>query len=70
MGLTEDQNTEDFGKQCMQSLRNTLLPYYNDWTCFSCGDQVIKQKNVLNFIVSILFINRIERVEKKLQLLY
>ena len=37
MELTEEQITEKYGKQCLQSHRNHLLPYESEWTSFSCN---------------------------------
>ena len=37
MELTEDQITEKYGKPCLHCDRNILIPYENEWTCFSCN---------------------------------
>ena len=47
MELTEDENIKHYAEHCGHCSRNTLLPYEYDWTCFSCGYNVIKRKNEL-----------------------
>ena len=47
MDLTEDEIIKKV-KHCGHCNRNTLLPYDNEWTCFSCGYNVIKRKHELS----------------------
>ena len=44
MNLSEDQIIEKYGKKWGNSLRNTLLPYENEFTRVSCRYNVIKRK--------------------------
>ena len=37
MDLTEDEIIQKYGKNSGHCKRNTLLPYENKFTCFSCG---------------------------------
>ena len=52
----------------MHCNRNTLLPYEYEWTCFSCGYNVIKRKHELSKIQrkKINFINRLKYAEQKI----
>ena len=50
MELTEDEFIEKYGERCGPCNRNTLLPYEYEWTCFSCGYNVNKQKHELSKI--------------------
>ena len=50
MKLTEDKNIKKCGKHCGHCSRNTLLPYECEWTCFSCGYNVIERKHQLSKI--------------------
>ena len=45
MELSEDESTQKYGKKCGHCSRNTLLPYAFEWVCFSCGHNVITEKN-------------------------
>ena len=67
MELTEDEIIQKYGKKCGHFNRKTLLPYENDFTCFSCGYNVIKRKHELSKIQrkKINFINRLKYAEKK-----
>ena len=47
MELTEDEIIQKYGKLCGHCNRNTLLPYENEFTCFSCGFNVNKRKHEL-----------------------
>ena len=47
MELTEDYIVQKYGKQCGPCNRNTLLPYEYDYTCFSCGFNLIKRNHAL-----------------------
>ena len=48
MELTEDEIIQKYGKKCGHSNRNTLLLYEYEFTCFSCGYNVIKRKHELS----------------------
>ena len=37
MELKEDENIENYGKQCEHCNRNTFSPHEYDWICISCG---------------------------------
>ena len=50
MELTEDEIFEKYGKQCGHCSRDTLLPYEYEFTFFSCGYNVIRQKHELSQI--------------------
>ena len=50
MNLSEDEIIQKYGKHCGHCNRNTLLPYEYEYTCFSCGYNVIKRKNELSKI--------------------
>ena len=41
---TENQIIKKSAKQCMHCLRNILLPYESEWSCFSCRYIVEKRK--------------------------
>ena len=68
MELTEDQIIEKYAKNCVHCNRNTLFPYEYEYTCFSCGFNVIKRKNELSKIQrkKINFINRLKYAEQKI----
>ena len=68
MNLSEDQIIEKYGKRCAHCSRNNLLPYEYEFTCFSCGYNVIKRKHELSKTQSekINFINRIKYAEQKI----
>ena len=68
MELSEDQIILKYGKHCGHCNRNTLLPYEYEYTCFSCGYNVIKRKNELSKIQrkKINFINRLKYAEQKI----
>ena len=50
MELTEDEIFEKYGKQCGHCPQNTLVPYDYEWTCVSCGYNVIKRIHELSKI--------------------
>ena len=50
MNLSEDELIEKHGKLCGYCKRNHLLPYEYEWTCVSCGYNVIKTKHQLSKI--------------------
>ena len=66
--MSEDQIIAKYAKKCGHCNRNTLLPYEYEFTCFSCGYNVIKRKNELSKIQrkKINFINRLKYAEQKI----
>ena len=68
MELTEDEIIQKNAKRCGHCNRNTLLPYEYEFTCFSCGFNVIKRKHELSKIQRkrINFINRLKYAEGKI----
>ena len=68
MNLSEDQIIEKYAKKCGHCNRNTLIPYEYEFTCFSCGYNVIKRKHELSKIQrkKINFINRLKYAEQKI----
>ena len=50
MELTEDKIIEKVAKQCGHCSPKTLLPYEYEYTCITCGYNVIKRKNELTKI--------------------
>ena len=68
MKLTEDEIIQKYAKNCGHCNRNTLLPYEYEWTCLSCGYNVIKRKHELSKIQrkKINFINRLKYAEQKI----
>ena len=47
MILTVDGTMETYAKQCLYCTCKTLLSYEDEWTCFSCGYNVLIRKNEL-----------------------
>ena len=68
MELTEDEIIQKYAKKCGHCNRNTLLPYEFEWTCFSCGFNLIKRKHELSKIQrkKINFINPLKYAEQKI----
>ena len=68
MELTEDENIQKYGKKCLHCRRNILLPYEYEFTCLSCGYNVIKRKNELSKIQRKRrnFLNRLKYAEHKI----
>ena len=68
MNLSEDEIIEKYGKHCGHCNRNTLLPYENEFTCFSCGYNVNKRKHEHSKTQRkrINFINRLKYAEVKI----
>ena len=68
MKLSEDEIIQKYAKNCGHCNRNTLLPYEYEFTCFSCGYNVIKRKHELSKIQrkKINFINRLKYAEQKI----
>ena len=48
--MSEDETIEKHGKHCGYCLRNTLLTYEYEFTCVSCGYNIIKRKHELSEI--------------------
>ena len=48
MELAEDERIEKYAKHCGHCGRNTLFPYENEWTCISCGFNLMKRKHELS----------------------
>ena len=48
MELTENEIKQKYAEQCLHCSRNTLLPYEHEFTCVSCGYNIIKRKNELS----------------------
>ena len=68
MELSEGQTIEKHGKECEHRSRNTLLPSEFEFTCSSCGYNVIKRKHDLKKIQRkrMNFINRLKYAEHKI----
>ena len=68
MELTEDEIIKKVWKNCGHCNRSTLLPYEYEFTCVSCGYNVIKKKHELSKIQrkKINFINRLKNAEQKI----
>ena len=66
--MTEDGIIQKYAKRCGHCGRNILLPYEYEWTCFSCGYNVIKRKHELSKIQrkNINFINRLKHAEVRI----
>ena len=66
--MSEDEIIENYAKNCGHCNRNTLLSYEYEYTCFSCGYNVIKRKHELSKIQrkKINFINRLKYAEQKI----
>ena len=45
MQLSEDEVFENYGKKCGHCHQIMLLPYEFEFTCISCGYNVIKRQN-------------------------
>ena len=66
--LSEDEIIQKYAKNCGHCNRKMLLPYEYEFTCFSCGYNVIKRKHELSKIQrkKINFINRLKYAEQKI----
>ena len=60
MELTKDEIIQKNAKKCGHCNRDSSLPYEDEWTCLSCGFNIIKRKknnslkyNVRKLIISI-----------------
>ena len=62
MELIEDEIIKKYGKNCRHCNRKTLLPHEYEFTCLSCGYNVLKRKNELSKIQGkrINFIKRLK----------
>ena len=67
MNLSKDEIIEKYAKHCSHCSPNTLLPYEYEFTCFSCGYNIIKRKHELSKVQRkrINFINRLKFTEHK-----
>ena len=67
MQLSEDELIQKYTKRCRNCNRNTLLPYEYEFTCISCGYNVIKRKHELSKIQrKKIFNNRLNYAEQKI----
>ena len=68
MELTEDKIIQKYGKRCGHCNRNTLIPYEDEFTYFSCGFNVNKRKHEFYKIQRKKFncINRLKYAEVKI----
>ena len=68
MNFSEDEIIQKYAKNCGHGNRNTLLPYEYEFTCFSCGYNVNKQKHEPSKVQrkKINFINRLKYSEQKI----
>ena len=68
MEVTEDEIIRKYGKRCRHCNRNTSLPFEYEFTCFSCGFNVIKTKLQLSKIQrkKVNFIDRLKYAEQKI----
>ena len=67
MELTGDEIKQKYAKSCRNCNRITLLPYEDEWSCFSCNYVVFKRKHELSKLQrrKINFINRLKNAEQK-----
>ena len=66
MELPEDEIIEKYAKHRGHCNRNTLLPCKYEWTCLSCGFNLIKRKHGLSEIQRKKIINRLKYAELKI----
>ena len=68
MELTEDEYIQKYAKRCGHCNQNILLPYEFEFTCITCGFNVINRKHELSKIQrkKINFINRLKYAEQKI----
>ena len=68
MQLSEDEIIKKYANQYGHCNRNTLPPYEYEFTCISCGYNVIKRKHDLTKIQrkKMNFINQLKYAEQKL----
>ena len=48
MELTENEILENYAKRCGHCNQSTLLPHEYEFTCFSCGYNIIKREHQLS----------------------
>ena len=48
MQLSAEEFLQKYAKHCGHCNRNTFLPYEYEWTCVSCGFNLIKRKHELS----------------------
>ena len=67
MEVTEDEIIQKYAKKQGHCNRNTLLPYEYEFSCVSCGYNVIKRENELSKTQRKKnnFINRLKYAEQK-----
>ena len=68
MELSEDEIVQKYAKYCGHCNRNTSLPYEYEFSCFSCGYNVIRRKQELTKLHrrKLNFINGIKYAEQKI----
>ena len=68
MELTEDEIIQKHAKNCLHPNPKTLFPYKYEFTCFSCGYNVTKQKHQLSKTQrqKVNFIKRLKYAEQKI----
>ena len=68
MEITQGESFKNYAKKCGHCSRNTLLPNEYEFTCFSCGYNVIRQKHKLSKKQrkKINFINRLKYAKQKI----
>ena len=67
MELSEDEIILTYAKHCAHCNGNTLLPYEYEWTCVSCGYNVIQSKHeFIKIQKKINFINRLKYAGQKI----
>ena len=67
MNLSEDEIIKKYAKQFGHCNRNTLLPYEDEWSCISCGFNLIERIHELSKIhrKKINFMNILKYAEQK-----
>ena len=72
MELTEDEIIKTNGNLCKHCGRKRLLPFSYEWTCISCGNNLIKRKHEISRIQrkKMNFINRLKYAELKIFCVY
>ena len=48
MELREDEIIQKYARRCRHCNQNTLLPYEYEWSCLSCGFNLIKRKHEIS----------------------
>ena len=66
MQLTEDEIFKKYAKRCEHCNRNILLSYEYEFTCHSCGHNVINRKHELSKTQRKRNINRLKYAEHKM----